>query len=137
MASAANAERPKVLVVEDEFIIALDVSETVMDLGYALDGPYESKDGALRAIEDQLPDCAILDVFTSDGEVYPLADALTEAGVPIIFHSGHVSPSDVSAFSTSVAPNSPSTYARTTGSSAKPPTTVAVWLMPSSTASGS
>ena len=95
MASAANAERPKVLVVEDEFIIALDVSETVMDLGYALDGPYESKDGALRAIEDQLPDCAILDVFTSDGEVYPLADALTEAGVPIIFHSGHVSPSEV------------------------------------------
>jgi hypothetical protein len=42
-----------------------------------------------------LPDCAILDVFTADGEVYPLADALTEAGVPIIFHSGHVSPSEV------------------------------------------
>ena len=38
---------------------------------------------------------------------------------------------------TSVSPNSPSMYARTTGSSANPPTTVAVWLMPSSTASGS
>ncbi len=37
-----------------------------------------------------LPDCAILDVYTGDGEVYPLADALAEAGVPIIFHSGHV-----------------------------------------------
>lgn len=95
MASAAPAERPKVLVVEDEFIIALDVSETVRDLGYALEGPYADKENAFHAIEDELPDCAILDVFTADGEVYPLADALTKAGVPIIFHSGHVSPGEV------------------------------------------
>ena len=88
-------ERPKVLVVEDEFIIALDVSETVRDLGYALAGPYPDKERAFLAIEDELPDCAILDVFTGDGEVYPLADALTNAGVPIIFHSGHVSPTEV------------------------------------------
>jgi CheY-like chemotaxis protein len=94
MASAAP-ERPKVLVVEDEFIIALDLSETVRDLGYALEGPYPDKEKAFLAIEDELPDCAILDVFTGDGEVYPLADALTDAGVPIIFHSGHVSPSEV------------------------------------------
>ena len=65
------------------------------DLGYALEGPYPDKAHAFRAIKDELPDCAILDVFTGDGEVYPLADALTEAGVPIIFHSGHVSPSEV------------------------------------------
>ena len=92
----ANVEpQPKVLVVEDEFIIALDLSETVRDLGYALEGPYADKAHAFDAIEDHLPDCAILDVYTADGEVYPLADALTEAGVPIIFHSGHVSPSEV------------------------------------------
>ena len=94
MASAAP-ERPKVLVVEDEYIIALVLSETVRDLGYALEGPYADKEKAFLAIEEDLPDCAILDVFTGDGEVYPLADALTEAGVQIIFHSGHVSPSEV------------------------------------------
>jgi CheY-like chemotaxis protein len=94
MASAAP-DRPKVLVVEDEFIIALDVAETVRDLGYALEGPFPDKKEAFLAIEEDLPDCAILDVFTGDGEVYPLADALTEAGIPIIFHSGHVSPSEV------------------------------------------
>jgi CheY-like chemotaxis protein len=93
--ASAPTERPTVLVVEDEFIIALDVSETVRDLGYALEGPYPDKEKAFLAIEGHLPDCAILDVFTGDGEVYPLADALTEAGVPIIFHSGHVSPSEV------------------------------------------
>ena len=91
MASHARGERPSVLVVEDEFIIALDLSETVRDLGYHVEGPFVSQATALTAIDRELPDLAILDVFTADGEVFPLADALTEAGVPIIFHSGHMS----------------------------------------------
>jgi len=90
-----NGERPTVLVVEDEFIIALDLSETVRDLGFRVEGPFADKENAFIAIDQHMPDCAILDVKTADGEVYPLADALTEAGVPIIFHSGHVSPSEV------------------------------------------
>lgn len=90
-------ERPKVLVVEDEFIIALDLSETVQDLGYALEGPFAGNEDALEAIKDEMPDLAILDVFITDGEVYPLADRLCEAGVPIVFHSGHVTPAEVKA----------------------------------------
>lgn len=95
MAIPQPQERPRVLVVEDEFIIALDLSETVKDLGYELDGPYADRTNALEALEDDLPDCAILDVFTADGDVYPLADRLSEAGVPIIFHSGHVPPDEL------------------------------------------
>ena len=90
-----SKDHPRVLVVEDEFIIALDLSETVRDLGYLVDGPYADKENAFIAIDQAMPDLAILDVNTADGEVYPLADALTDAGVPIIFHSGHVSPSEV------------------------------------------
>ena len=81
MASNSPPDRPKVLVVEDEFIIALDLSETVQDLGYELEGPFEGKEAAIEAIEEGMPDLAILDVFTADGEVYPLADKLVEAGV--------------------------------------------------------
>ena len=91
----AHLERPTVLVVEDEFIIALDLSETVEDLGYALEGPFADQKSAFSAIQDEMPDAAILDVYTSDGEVFPLADALVEAGVPIVFHSGHVTPEEV------------------------------------------
>ena len=97
MASNPPPDRPKVLVVEDEFIIALDLSETVQDLGYELEGPFEGKEAAIEAIEEGMPDLAILDVFTADGEVYPLADKLVEAGVPIVFHSGHVTPAEVRA----------------------------------------
>jgi len=95
MAIPQPQERPRILVVEDEFIIALDLSETVRDLGYELEGPYPDKENAFVSIEGDLPDCAILDVFNSDGEVYPLADILAEAGVPIIFHSGHVPPDEL------------------------------------------
>jgi DNA-binding NtrC family response regulator len=91
----AIPRRPTVLVVEDEFIIALDLSETVEDLGYALEGPFPDRRGAFRAIAADMPDAAILDVRTGDGEVFPLADALTQAGVPIIFHSGHIGSEDV------------------------------------------
>lgn len=91
----AAHDRPTVLVVEDEFIIALDLSETVKDLGYALEGPYADNEHALLAIDREMPDCAILDVYTADGEVYPVADVLADAGVPLIFHSGHVAPQDV------------------------------------------
>jgi CheY-like chemotaxis protein len=98
MASQTPPDRPKVLVVEDEFIIALDLSETVQDLGYELEGPFEGNEQAIEAIDGEgMPDAAILDVFTADGEVYPLADRLIEAGVPIVFHSGHVSPDEVKA----------------------------------------
>ena len=88
-------DHPRVLVVEDEFIIALDLSETVRDLGFRVEGPFADKENAFIAIDHHMPDCAILDVNTADGEVYPLADALTDAGVPIIFHSGRVSPEDI------------------------------------------
>lgn len=95
MTRAGTNDRPTVLVVEDEFIIALDLSETVRDLGYRVEGPFADKENAFIAIDREMPDCAILDVQTADGEVYPLADALADAGVPIIFHSGHVAPTEI------------------------------------------
>ena len=95
MASNPVTDRPTVLVVEDEFLVALDLSETVRDLGYTVEGPYAGTDHALIAVDQQMPDVAILDVMTADGEVYPLADMLAGAGVPIIFHSGHVPPQEV------------------------------------------
>ena len=95
MTAPSNQQSPRVLVVEDEFIVALDLSETVRDMGYRVEGPYANRDHALISVDQELPDFAILDVETADGEVFPLADALTEAGVPIIFHSGHASPREL------------------------------------------
>ena len=80
---------PRVLIMEDEFIIALDLSDITQDLGFLVEGPYATLAEGTRAIAEHRPDAAILDVHLADGEVYPLADQLMQLGVPIIFHSGH------------------------------------------------
>lgn len=95
MPQALTSDQPRVLVVEDELLIALTLADTVTDAGYTLEGPFADKRKAFMAICERLPDCAILDVHVADAEVFPLADALAEAGVPIIFHSGHASPADM------------------------------------------
>lgn len=91
----ATMPRPTVLVVEDEFIVAFDLAETVRDEGFALAGPYAHGEEALEMLDRDHPDCAILDVKLADGEVYSLADELSKRGIPILFHSGHEVPRDL------------------------------------------
>jgi CheY-like chemotaxis protein len=88
-------QRPTVLVVEDEFIVAFDLAETVRDEGFMLAGPYAHGKEAIERLDSDHPDCAILDVNLADGNVYSLADKLTERGIPILFHSGHEVPGDL------------------------------------------
>lgn len=85
---------PRVLIMEDEFIVALDLSDMTEDLGFCVEGPFATIAEGKRALQQTRPDAAILDVQLADGEVFPLADMLIALGVPIIFHSGHA---DVSA----------------------------------------
>lgn len=80
---------PCILIMEDEFIVALDLSDLAQDLGFTVAGPFATVAEGASAIARQRPDAAILDVQLADGEVFPLADQLAELGVPIIFHSGH------------------------------------------------
>ena len=91
-----DMKRPRILVVEDEFIVAYDLCETVKDEGFSPVGPFGSIRMAEQAIEEELPDCALLDVQLVEGEVFELADRLISHGVPVIFHSGHARASDLS-----------------------------------------
>ncbi|MGX7926351.1 response regulator [Tsuneonella sp. HG094] len=86
-----------VLVAEDEMIIGVDLCDTVQEAGFVVDGPYDTARSAIDSLEKHKPDLAILDVRLDDGEVYPLADRLIAANVPVIFHSGEVAPRDVTA----------------------------------------
>ncbi len=97
MASQVNPAHPRVLLVEDEFIVGLDLAETVRAIGCRVDGPHVCRATAIAAMEQELPDFAILDVMVEDGEVYPLADKLQQAGVPMVFHSGHATEEEVHA----------------------------------------
>ena len=81
----------KILLVEDELLTAMDVEDTLREAGWEVDGPFSSVSNTLRYLEENVPICAVLDVRLEDGEVLPAADVLAQAGVPIVFHSGHAS----------------------------------------------
>ena len=79
----------RVLVAEDEGIIAMDLEMTLEDADAYVVGPFATVDALLGAIDKGRIDCAILDVNLADGEVFPAAKRLHDAGIPFVFHSGH------------------------------------------------
>lgn len=82
----------RVLVVEDEYLIASDVAEMLGRAGVDVVGPVASVRDALDAL-DPLPDVASLDVKLGDETSFPIADELTRRGVPFVFATG--SPTDI------------------------------------------
>jgi len=74
------------LLVEDEYLLALGLAEVASDLGAEVFGPVASVDDAL-ALVDKLPelDAAILDINLGDATIFPVADALLARGVPFVF----------------------------------------------------
>ena len=78
----------RILVAEDEPIVAFDLCDTVEEAGYEVEGPYSGVSSASEACESSNPDLAILDIKLDDGEVFALARQLEADNVPIIFHSG-------------------------------------------------
>ncbi len=77
----------KVLVVEDEIIIADDICETLQDLGYEVLEPAINFTEAIETIENKKPDIAILDVQLSGKKTgIDLAQVIVDRyGFPFIF----------------------------------------------------
>lgn len=85
------------MLVEDELFIALDLQATIESVGFRVEGPCMTLTEAEAAIERFSAGfaAAVLDVQLADAAVFPAADRLTAAGVPIIFHSAHADASDL------------------------------------------
>jgi CheY-like chemotaxis protein len=79
----------RILVVEDQYAIALDLAETLAQEGATTVGPLCSLKEALNALETAGPlDAAVLDIRLLGESVYPVADRLDELHVPYIFTTG-------------------------------------------------
>ena len=77
----------KVLIVEDEALIALDLKYAVEDAGGSVIGPCLRVERALSALESAQIDAAILDIDIAGTPVFPVADWLASARVPMVFHT--------------------------------------------------
>ena len=78
-----------VLVVEDEYLVALVLATDLEEAGYGVVGPYFKVETALEAIESQSFDVALLDINLNGQLVYPVADILSRRKIPFIFLTGY------------------------------------------------
>lgn len=78
-----------ILLVEDEFLLALQLEELLQSHGGIVHGPYRRLDDAMNAAQRGNFDFAILDINLSGTMVYPLADQLLARGVPFLFLTGY------------------------------------------------
>jgi DNA-binding NtrC family response regulator len=79
----------RVLVVEDEMIVAWLLQDMLADFGCEVVGPAASVDQALAMIDAEFIDVAVLDVNLKGQMRYPIADALAARGVPFVFSTGY------------------------------------------------
>lgn len=97
--AAAPPAGRRILVVEDEYLIASEVKRWLQAAGFEVLGPVPSVDQALDLIEGRRPDAAVLDVNLGEGDdSYPLADKLGVMGVPYLFATGDLRLTDASAY---------------------------------------
>ncbi len=85
----------RILVAEDEMVIAFDLCDTVEEAGFEVEGPHAGISSAMLAFQKEKPALAILDVNLSDGSAFGLAEKLTKEDIPVIFHSGQHSSDEV------------------------------------------
>ena len=79
----------RVLVVEDEPMIAMFLEDTIEMLGLQIVGPVAQLDEALAFAFKGGFDCAILDINIRGGNSYAVADLLRERGCPFVLSTGY------------------------------------------------
>ena len=79
----------RILVVEDEYILAAELAQFLERHGATIVGPFNSVSSAMEALAREAVDGAVLDVNLGGERVYPVADALIARSVPIVFATGY------------------------------------------------
>jgi DNA-binding NtrC family response regulator len=86
----------RVLVLEDEILIAEDISHLLIEAEGVPVGPVSSINEARRLLKDgTVLDAAVLDVNLSDGLVTPILEALNARGIPTLIYTGGLLPEGV------------------------------------------
>lgn len=79
----------RILVLEDDYLIALDIGESLEEFGAEVVGPVGRLPEAEDLVARERIDGAILDINIGGSTSYPVARRLIEAGVPVMFMTGY------------------------------------------------
>jgi CheY-like chemotaxis protein len=81
--------RRRLLIVEDELLIALELQHIVEQLGATVVGPAGSVEGALQLLSETTPDAALLDANLGEDRVTPVAQACRDRSIPFALVTGY------------------------------------------------
>jgi CheY-like chemotaxis protein len=80
----------RILIVEDESLVAMLLETILEDMGCSAVGPAATVEEGMRMATDDKPlDAALLDVNVAGRQVFPVAQALKDRGVPFVFSTGY------------------------------------------------
>jgi CheY-like chemotaxis protein len=81
----------RLLIVEDEYLIAADLAASLEKVGAEVVGPAASVKEALELVQEDAGqlDAAVLDINLRGEQVFPVADVLARRGVPFVFTTGY------------------------------------------------
>jgi PAS domain S-box-containing protein len=79
----------RIMIVEDEILVALALTDYLTDLGFSIVGPFTKLADAKNAVAQGQVDAAILDVNLGGEPIYPLAEILVERNTPFVFTTGY------------------------------------------------
>jgi CheY-like chemotaxis protein len=79
----------RILIVEDEMLIAAMLEEILADLGATVVGPAATVADGLRLARTGEFDAAVLDVNVRNERIDPVTELLRERGIPMIFATGY------------------------------------------------
>lgn len=115
----------RVLIVEDVWLVADELAQTLEDWGCVVVGPEGRLEDGLAQARTTTLDGAVLDVDLGGVESFPIAAALQARGVPFVFMSGHDAafafPPRFAAFLRLPKPVDPNLLARAMARSFAPP----------------
>lgn len=81
-------EGRRVLVVEDQYLVADEMRRMIVAMGGEVLGPVAHSAAATALLERSTLDCAILDINLGEGDAYPVAAELKRRSVPFLFATG-------------------------------------------------
>ena len=92
MDNGADLAGLRILIVEDEFLLAMELEALLEQRGCMVLGPVSSVRHALAMLDGERPELALLDVNLKGERATPVAAALQARGVPFVLITGYSGP---------------------------------------------
>ena len=79
----------RILVIEDEALVAMLVEDTLLDAGYEVIGPARSVNEAMALLAAERPSAVVLDLNLGGENSLSVADTLAARGIPFLVATGY------------------------------------------------